>query len=745
MPNQFDYSKPFFDRWYRPEYTTIIVAGDVDPNAVVQMVGKHWGGWQAGSYSVEIPSEPPPRSPLALHVPWSSSTLPWVSVAFHAPAFSETAPPFAALDVLLDLEFGRTSELYRRLVEVEQKVDELRVFNPAHADPSLVTILARLKQRGDATYVRDAILATAARASRTAIAPARLAGAVSHARYGFARTLDNSESIAGTLAAFVRFRRTYDTLNALYRQYDALTPGDLLAVARDSFTDANLVLTTLSHDDLPPEVAKLPSLASLMPNEGLLTDVPLVIQKSPSPLLRVKLLFNTGSAHDPAGKEGLAALAAEMIASAGSRDMRIDEITRALFPIAGSFTVQVDKEMTTFTGVIHRDNWPASPTIVLPQLLDPGFREEDFKRLKDAQANALVQDLRNNNEEELGKERLQTNIFAGTPYGHTALGTVAAIDAITLDEVRAFIERSYTQAALTVGLAGDLPDAFVDRLRAELSALPDGEAPSAPVVTAHRPSGIEVEIIEKDTRATAISFGHPIEVTRSHPDFPALWLARAWLGDHRAFHTRLFLRIREVRGLNYGDYAYIEAFPRGMFQFFPDPNVARRAQIFEVWIRPVPPEYAVFALKIGLHEVAGLIERGLSEAEFEQTRDYLMKNVFVMTKTQDQQLGYALDSRWYGIGDFTSYMREQMRSLTAAQVNDAVRRHLSASDLSVVMITQDAAALREQLLADEFTPMTYDSAKPPELLAEDQIIGARKLHIRPDAIRITPVEDVFAS
>ena len=55
--------------------------------------------------------------------------------------------------------------------------------------------------------------------------------------------------------------------------------------------------------------------------------------------------------------------------------------------------------------------------------------------------------------------------------------------------------------------------------------------------------------------------------------------------------------------MNYGDYAYIEAFPRGMFQFFPDPNIARRAQLFEVWIRPVVPENGPMALRIALHEL----------------------------------------------------------------------------------------------------------------------------------------------
>jgi zinc protease len=145
----------------------------------------------------------------------------------------------------------------------------------------------------------------------------------------------------------------------------------------------------------------------------------------------VKLLFTVGSADDPPGKEGLSALAAAMIAEAGSKELRIDEISRALYPMAASFTDQVDKEMTTFTGRVHRDNWKAFFDTVLPQLVEPGFRTEDFQRLKDQQANALVEDLRSSNEEELAKERLQTNLFAGTPYGHPVLGTVAGIEAIT--------------------------------------------------------------------------------------------------------------------------------------------------------------------------------------------------------------------------------------------------------------------------------------------------------------------------
>ena len=70
MPNQFEYSKAFFDRWYRPEYATVIVAGDVKPDEVLPLVVKYWGSWKPGTYKVDVPAEPAPAGPIVAHVPW---------------------------------------------------------------------------------------------------------------------------------------------------------------------------------------------------------------------------------------------------------------------------------------------------------------------------------------------------------------------------------------------------------------------------------------------------------------------------------------------------------------------------------------------------------------------------------------------------------------------------------------------------------------------------------------------------
>lgn len=744
MPNQYDYSKTFFKRWYRPGNTAVIVAGDVDPGQALALVEKYWGGWEKSSpANVDIPREPEPQGPLYAHVPWPTPTAPWVQVAFHGPAFSETNRESVAIQLFMDMNFGHTSSFYRRMVEQEQKVDQIFSGGADNKDPELITIWCRLKDAKDIRYVRDQILRTVATARATPVDARLLADTKSNYRYGFAAQLDNTDAIASRLARFVRYDRSYSTLNNVFRQVAAVTPEDIAAAAEKYFTDNRLVVTTLATEELPTAVSQIPALASFAPTaQATLPDSRFIIQQTALPQLRIKLLFDVGSAHDPAGKEGLAALAASMITEAGSKLMRIDEVSKALFPIAGGFDKQVDKEMTTLTMSVHRDNWDRYAEVAMSQLLEPGFRDEDFARLKSNQLSALTLNLRSNNEEELGKEVLQNRIFAGTPYGHTVLGTVAGIESITVDDVRQFIATHYAKGNLTVGINGAVTDKVLTSLKLGLARLPDGDTPRPMQATGAMPAGLEVEILQKETRATAISFGHPIEVNRAHPDFAALNVARVWLGEHRASTSRLYDRIRETRGMNYGDYAYIEAFPRGMFQFFPDPNIARQQQIFEVWIRPVVPENAHMALRIALYEVGKLVANGLSQEDFATTRDYLMKNVYVMTATSSQQVGYALDSAWYGIGEFTRTMRERLATLTVEDVNAALRKHIRPGDFKVIMITKDADVLKRQLESNAPSVMKYEAVKPQALLDEDAVIGAMQLKVT--RVAITPIDEVFA-
>jgi zinc protease len=469
-----------------------------------------------------------------------------------------------------------------------------------------------------------------------------------------------------------------------------------------------------------------------------------VLLPKSSPLITFRILFKTGSASDPKGKEGVAALTAAMLAQGGTRTLSYDQIVEAMYPMATSFGWQIDKEMTVFNGTTYLDNLDHYYSLISGMLLDPGFRQEDFTRLKADAINYLKNSLRGGNDEELGKEVLYNMIYAGGhPYGHQNRGAVSALEALTLADVRDFYRKNYTRSNLLIGLAGGYPASFPQKMEADFDKLPKGRESNTKFAAPKVATGTRIEIVKRETRSTAISLGFPINVTRADKDWPALAVVASYLGQHRSSNSFLYQRLREARGLNYGDYAYIEYFPRGMFQFEPDPNLARQQQIFQIWIRPVEPQNGHFALRAALYEYDKLVRDGMSREAFEATREFLTKYVNILTQTQDAELGYALDSRYYGIANFNAYMREQLAKLTLEDVNRALRQYLKTDSMRIAIITKDAETLRDAITSNKPSPISYNAPKPKEITDEDKIIESYKINAQPSDVTIVPVEQVF--
>jgi zinc protease len=463
---------------------------------------------------------------------------------------------------------------------------------------------------------------------------------------------------------------------------------------------------------------------------------------SKSPLVTFRIVFTVGSAADPPDKPGLAALTANMLAGSGTRDLTYKEVQQALFPMAASLNVQVDKEMTAFTGSTHVDNLTEYYKLLRARLLDPGWREDDFKRIKDDLINSIKSDLRNN-DEEMGKEVLFENIFQETPYGHYTGGTVASLEKLTLDDVKEFYRAHYSQSNLYLTIAGGFPPAFLEAMKKDFRRLPEGAGFRPRPKLAKLVEGNRVIIVEKDTRSVSFSLGFPLVITRMAADYPALLLAASYLGQHRMSGGLLFREMRERRGLNYGDYAYAEYFPLGMYLMEPPPNVARRQQIFQLWIRPVEPPNAVFALRLALYELNRLIKDGIPEDGFERTREFLIKHVNVLTRTRSAELGYAVDSIWYGVPNYAEYMKTALSKLTRADVNRVIRQHLRTNRLVIVAVTNNAEELKRKLVSGDPSPITYNSPKPAAITDVDKVVEKWPLDLRPEDIEIVPASKVF--
>jgi zinc protease len=476
---------------------------------------------------------------------------------------------------------------------------------------------------------------------------------------------------------------------------------------------------------------------------GKAAGVEMVALPSPSPLITLRVVVRAGSALDPAGKEGLAALTSALLNEGGNQALSYKEILKKLYPLAGSIQAQADKEVVTFVGEIHKDNLETFYRIFADNLLKPRFDATEFERLREDSINYLAKSLRGNNDEELGKQALEIQIYKGHPYGHAVNGTVEGLKRIKLEDVKDFYKRYYTRANITVGAAGDLPQKFLDNMKADFATLPEGEQTALKLPTSKRPEGLELTIIEKETDSTAISLGFPLDVTRKDPDFYALLVANSYLGEHRTFNGVLMQNMRGKRGLNYGDYSYIEHFVQEGGSTFPLPNTARGQQYFSIWIRPVANENRLFALREALWELDRLINQGMSEKDFESTRRFLLNYSNLWVQTLSRRLGYRLDSKFYGIEDYIAEVQKRLPTLTREQVNAAIKKHLNARAFKVVIVTKDGQSLKAQLLSNAVSPIKYESQTPQQILDEDKEIEKYMLPINKERLQILPVAQIF--
>lgn len=245
MPNQYEYSKTFFQRFYRPEYTTIIVVGDVKTEDVDRYALKYFGNWKRGNYQPAIQTEPEQTETRYTHVKVPGFP-PYVSLNYKGPAFSYESKDGPALNLLSAISFGETSDIYQKLVIKERKARSLDGGLNSTRDQNLISFEASLTNAADLQYVKDEIIKTLEAAKTKAVDTKKLADTKSNFKYRFAMRLDSPDQIAQSLAQYTWLTGKPESINKFYALYDKITAADIMAVAKKYFSSEKLTIGTIS-------------------------------------------------------------------------------------------------------------------------------------------------------------------------------------------------------------------------------------------------------------------------------------------------------------------------------------------------------------------------------------------------------------------------------------------------------------------------------------------------------------------
>ena len=386
------------------------------------------------------------------------------------------------------------------------------------------------------------------------------------------------------------------------------------------------------------------------------------------PVVSFILCVARGSAADPPGREGLAAITADML-DEGSGDRTAIQMHEALARLGAQFDTDIGSDATavSVTG-LSRVADPAL-ALVADVVARPALREDDFERVRQLRLHRLKQ-MRDSPAGVADRAFLKL-LYADHPYGHSPIGNEASLASLTIDDVREFHAREIGPGAATLIAVGDCDHRAMVRLAGELFGGWTAGVTEDAAAAAAAPPAIRLAVVPRpNAPQSELRIGH-VAAPRDTPDYHALALANAILGGQ--FVSRINLNLREDKGFTYGARTSFEFRRRpGPFVLQVSVQTAATVQAIEESIgeiaairgpRPVTPEELAFGI--------AALTRGYAR-NFE-TADQIGRAVMQLAL-------YDLPDDYYA--QFVS----RVEAVTRDEVSRVMTRHVDPARLTTLIV-----------------------------------------------------------
>jgi predicted Zn-dependent peptidase len=223
--------KQFFRTWYVPNDATLVVAGDIDPDATLKLVEQYFGPIPRGvlpehakAANVDLAGEK--RLEIEAGVELPRVVVAWVTPPFFAPGDGE-------LDLLAHvLTGGKTSRLYKRLVYDDQIAQDVSAFQASEQLASKFEIVATAKPGHTPDELLAAIDQELTRVRDGGIEDGELARARTDFLATHAFALESAGTRADRINEYTHYMGDPSYLAKDVARYEAATPASVRDVAR---------------------------------------------------------------------------------------------------------------------------------------------------------------------------------------------------------------------------------------------------------------------------------------------------------------------------------------------------------------------------------------------------------------------------------------------------------------------------------------------------------------------------------
>lgn len=608
----------FYNNYYRPSNAVLVVVGDVDTDDAMERIEKTYGVWEAGDVNIVQPPVEPPQDGMRFKAYTGTMDHGYFGAGFHIPNILHDDYP--ALEMFCELlSSGRSSRLYRRVVENEHLATSVSATVLAERWPGLFLLMASMPpEKWNAA--RDAIFEEIERFKTERVGVDELLKARRQVERGLYREMETVEGQASTMG-YYQLLGDYRLADRHREAIAAVTPDEILDVATRYFHPANLALVSHMPERAEPstEVEAMTALGNILSSVGGVTDmssspdpstievvadnvdgigrvvtrhdesvlkrfdldngVRVLIKRRPMvPLVSVLTTFQGGSRFEPRGQSGVGMLTHRALTK-GTASYDAEEIAARIEGLGGSIDSFSDYDAGgLYMGVLAEYLDDALP-IYREVLRHPLFTEDRIEREKDRLLEQLAK--RHDNPIHHAMDYVYRYVFGDHPYAYPFLGDAEEAAKLTAANCQDWYRSLLVPANTVVALFGDIEEGAARRIAEQLV----GDLAPAPVRTPEFPApqavakpGVHI-LRRKDLRQSVafVGFMSPKMMTEDATALQVLNGILAGLGG------RLFVELRDKRSLGYmTGSAYNALFERGVFFGYANPTPERVDEAVDV-------------------------------------------------------------------------------------------------------------------------------------------------------------------
>mgnify|MGYP006284639715 FL=1 len=731
--------KAFHQKFYLPNNATLVVAGDFETEEMKAMIQKYFGEIPSGDHVND--QEPIPvtlESSKRVYHEDNFAKTPQLTMVW--PAVENYHPDAYALDFLARIiGSGKKAPMYKVLVKEKQLTSRVSVYNYPLELAGRFTISVPANKGTSLAEVEEAIYEAFGRFEEEGITETDLekikAGLETDFYNGISSVLGKSFQLAyynefagdpGFITRDIENIKavTIKDIERVYEKYikdkpfvlTSFVPKGQLELSAENCEKAHVVEESADNaykvaevTDEEGEIKKTPSSfdRSVEPEPGpdpILT-APEVWQSSLSngmevigiehdelPLVQFSIDIQGGHLLDPDGKSGVASLMATMLME-GTANKTPEELEEAIDLLGASISVNAGLESVSINVNCLSRNLPETVELVQEILLEPRWDAIEFEIAKMKVINNLKRTAANPNY--LSYIAFNNLLLGeGTLLATPASGTEKTVEAITLDDLKAYYKNHISPSVATLMMVGDIDQAGTEKTFKPLAEAWESQAVELPEfnLPAENPDAKIYFVDVPGSKQSVIRIGKMYK-PEDHFDHYAASIANYKLGG--AFNGVLNMILREEKGFTYGARSGFNL--NSVYGMFVASSSVRSDATLE--------SVQIF------HDAMSDYREGISADDLEFTREALLKS-----NAREYETLYALQGILQQINrydlpeDFIDREQEILRNMTREQHRELCQKYIDPGKMYYLVVGDASTQLK---------PLEKMGFGKPELITVD--------------------------